>query len=82
MNREVAKKDEANAMLEAEISFLREQLEEGRKDLGIIVSYLNKKKGKASEGEGRRVMLDSIKGSAKLGKSVSGSKKNIDLTAL
>lgn len=50
LNREVAKKDEANAMLEAEISYLRGQLEEGRKDLGIIVNYLNKKKAKASEG--------------------------------
>jgi hypothetical protein len=49
LNREVAKKDEANAMLEAEINFLRGQLEEGRKDLGIIVSYLNKKKAKASQ---------------------------------
>jgi hypothetical protein len=82
LNREVAKKDEANAMLEAEICLLRGQLEEGKKDLGIIVGYLAKRKAKASEGESRRMLLDSTKVSAKLGKSVSGSKKDIDLTAL
>lgn len=69
-------------MLEAEICLLRGQLEEGKKDLGIIVGYLTKRKAKGSEGESRRTVLESTKVSGKLGKSVSGSKKEIDSTGL
>ena len=74
LRKEVAKKDEVNAMLEAEIGALRGELEESRKDLGIIMSYLAKRKAKAAEGETRRVMLNSTKASGKLEKSVSGGK--------
>lgn len=53
-------------MLEAEIALLRAELEESRRDLGIIVSYLAKRKAKASEAEGRKTVLNSTKASGKL----------------
>lgn len=48
-----------------EIAELRVELQEGRKDLDIIASYLKKKASRQPEGH-RRALLNSTKGSAKI----------------
>lgn len=65
MAKEIQKKEELNCLLEADIAELKAELQEGRKDLGIIASYLKKKAGKQPELH-RKTLLNSTKGSAKI----------------
>lgn len=74
LSKEIAKKDELNSLIEAEIIELKTELEEGRRDLQIIASYLQKKASRQPEVH-RKTLLNSTKGSAKVEKSIENSKE-------
>lgn len=63
-----------NCLLEKEVSELRAEFDESRKDLGIITEYLKKKSANTSEKPNRKTLLNSTKISAKLDISKGGSK--------
>ncbi len=73
---EIGKKDQANELLEREIGELTLELEESKKDLGIIVGYLRRKERREDPG---KATLNSTKASEQIDKSVSGSKRRLDL---